>query len=301
MRVTACRLLPLHCGQCTLGENHVLGDPHSDEDRVDFGLYAFLADGGPGRRVLVDLGPVGLPYINDMFRQHGFFRDLPGDPDAVTQPKGNVFDWLERLGLTPEDIDHVVFTHVHADHHGMIDVTDAGAILRLPNATVHVSQIGWQDNLDKRVNGQWNSYVDYAFSDFLLEGSKSGRVRFHDDDEVMPGVDLIYLGGHSVCSQAVRIETPVAPAIVTSDDVYRYDLLERGIIGRLHTTSENLLASTDRLVDLALAGAILLPCHDPLLAKLYDERGDGWLERVKIASDKAAQGYRASAKQITGR
>lgn len=100
----------MHVGQCTLGRNHVLGDPHSDEDRVDFTLYAFLADGGPGRRALIDLGPVGLPYINWMFRRYGFFRDLPGAPDDVRQPHGNVFDWLSLLDIAPESIDHIVFT-----------------------------------------------------------------------------------------------------------------------------------------------------------------------------------------------
>ena len=295
------RLTPLHCGQCMLGENHLLGDPYRDDDRVAFTLYAFLADGGPARRVLVDLGPVGLPYLNEMFRRYDFFRDLPGDPDAIVQPTGNVFDGLARLDLSPEDIDHIVLTHIHADHHGLIDATDAGGVLRFPNATVHVSKIGWQDNLAKRVDGRWNSYVDYAFSDFLQEGGRTGRVRFHDNDEVIPGIDVIYLGGHAVCSQAVRIRTALGPAIVTSDEVYTYDLLARGVIARLHTTPENLLAATDRLAELALAGAILLPCHDPVIARLYDEYGDDWLGQVKRISDEAARAYAAAPKQMINR
>ena len=91
--VTLYRLIPLDCGRCTVGENHLLGDPHSDDNRVELTLYSFLADGGPGRRVLVDLGPVGLPYLNEMFRRYHFFRNLPGDPDVIVQPKGNLFDW----------------------------------------------------------------------------------------------------------------------------------------------------------------------------------------------------------------
>ncbi len=295
------RLTPLNCGQCTLGQHHLLGNPYRDDDRVDFTLYAFLADGGPGRRVLVDLGPVGLGYLNDMFRRYSFFRDLPGDPDAIVQPRGNVFDWLQRLGLDPADINHIVLTHIHADHHGMTDATDAGAVLRFPEARIHASRVGWQQNLDKRVGGKWNSYVDYAFSDFLLEGEKTGRVFFHDDDEVIPGIDVIYLGGHAVCSQGVRIQTADGPATVTSDDVYRYDLLRKGVIGLLCTTHENLLAATNKLVDLALGGAILLPCHDPMVAQCYEQHGDNWLQHLKPISDSAARGFRQAPKQMVGR
>ena len=74
------RLVPMHVGQCALGAHHLLGDPYSDHQRVEFTLYSFLVDGGPGRRILVDLGPVGLPYINWMFHRYNFFRDLPGRP-----------------------------------------------------------------------------------------------------------------------------------------------------------------------------------------------------------------------------
>lgn len=290
----------MHCGTCQLGENHVLGDPYRDDDRVQFVCYAFLADGGPGRRVLIDLGPIGLVYLNDMFRRYDFFRNLPGDPDAIRQPHGNLFDWLDRLGVEPEEIDHVVFTHLHADHHGLTDGKDAGGILRLPNAKIHFSRRGWQANLDARTEGRWNSYVDYAFSDFLLEATQSGRAVPGDDCEIVSGVDTIYLNGHSTCSQAVRVQTEYGPAIVTSDDVYRYNLLARGKIGRLNTTGENLLAATNRLVELAMEGAILLPCHEPALAEAYDKHGERWLEHVRVLSNDAARGYQRSDKQVVG-
>ena len=32
-------LIPLNCGHCSIGKNHLLGDPYSDGDRVGFTLY----------------------------------------------------------------------------------------------------------------------------------------------------------------------------------------------------------------------------------------------------------------------
>ncbi len=294
------RLVPMHVGQCTLGEHHLLGDPHSDDQRVEFTLYSFLVDGGPGRRILVDLGPVGIPYINWMFRRYSFFRDLPGSPDDVHQPHGNVFDWLDRLGWTPESVDHVVLTHLHADHHGLVDGKDAGGLLRFSNARIHVSRIGWMDNLEKRVDGRWRSYVDYAFSDFLLAAERAGRLVLRDEGEVVPGVRVVYLGGHSVCSRAVWIDTVSGPAVICSDEVYRFDLLERAVMARLRVTHARLVAATERLVDMAEAGATLLPCHEPLLSEAYHLHGDEWLHHVKPVSKQAVAAFRRSVRRLVG-
>ncbi len=290
------QIFPLRTGTCRLGENHVLGDEFSDENRIEFALYAFLVDGGPGRRALIDLGPVGLDYLNSMFRRYSLFRDIEGTPDDIRQPDGNVFDWLDRLELQPEDINHLILTHFHADHHGLTTGKDGGALMGFPKATIHVSRVGWEDNLAKRTeDGQWASYVDFGLSDFLLEAEQEGRVRFHDDDEVMPGLDIIQLGGHAPCSQGVIVQTSVAPAIVTSDEIYRYDLLERAIMARISTTPEKLKAATHRLVDLALEGAILLPCHEPMLAKQFNTDGNAWLKGIKPHSDRAARSYQTHA------
>jgi glyoxylase-like metal-dependent hydrolase (beta-lactamase superfamily II) len=295
---TTYHLHPLNVGELTLGRDHVLGEAYSADDRIPFVCYAFLADGGSGQRVLIDLGPIGLDALNRMFKRYGFFRDLPGNPDQIRQPHGNIFDWLDRLGLRPGDIDHIVLTHLHADHHGYVEGADGGAIEKFPNARIHVSRIGWQKNIDARLNGAWNSYVDYALSDFLLEAGSRGRAVFHDDDEIIPGVEVIHLGGHSPCSQAVRIRTAAGSVIVTSDDVYHYSLLAGGILARLFTTPERLRAANDRLAALAAEGAILLPCHEPLLFEKYQTLGEGWLEGLRSISDSAARDYRSAEKHL---
>jgi glyoxylase-like metal-dependent hydrolase (beta-lactamase superfamily II) len=298
MEETRYRLLPLHVGQCRLGLDHVLGDEYSEDDRIDFALYVFFADGGPGRRALVDLGPGAGPYINNMFRRYGFFRELPGDPDDVRQPYGGIMEWLDRLGVRPTEIDHVFITHLHADHHGLTDATDGGLLLEMPNAKIHISGKGWKFHLDRRAQGQWNSYIDFAFADFLLEVESQGQLIAADDVESIPGIDVFHLGGHSPCSMAVRIQTNSGPAVVVGDVVYRYDLFEKGIIGRLCTTSEELLAANERLAKVGQEGAIILPCHDPIIAESYMGCGDEWLEAIRPISERAVTGFASATKTL---
>ncbi len=294
-----CRLTPLHAGICALGADHVLGEDHAAEERVGFAMYAFLVEGPGGEKALVDLGPMSLEYVNDMFRRFGFFRDggpeVPATeryPDDIVQPHGNVFVQLEELGISPDAIHHIVFTHLHCDHHGMDDATDGGAAEKFENAILHTSRIGWDDNLSKRTDGRWNSYVDYAFSDFLARREKEGKVRFTDDIEIFPGLRTMYLGGHSIGSQAVVVETEDGPVIIASDDVYLFRLLEENILPKIRTTPGRLRQAIQKIVETAKAtDGIILPMHDPQIWESYQKAKQSWLKDLRSHSDHAIEGY----------
>ncbi len=298
------KLTPLHTGICWLGEDHVLGESHSPEKRLPFVLYSFLAEGPGGEVVLVDLGPKSLEYTNDMFRRYGFFRESDGSrsrPDDIVQVHGNVFVHLARRGIRPEMVRHIIFTHLHADHHGMDTGKNAGAAADFPRAIFHASKTGWERNLAKRnPEGGWASYVDFPFSDFLLSMGEKGRCVFEDNAEILPGIRTLYLGGHSPCSQAVVVETAQGPAILTSDEVYHYRLLEEGFLARLHTSPEKLISATDRLAALALSRkGILIPVHDPEVWNAFQKAGDRWLSLLKPLSERAVKGYQEHRRKGT--
>lgn len=287
-------IIPFNVGVLSLGEDHVLGDEYNKDNRIEFAQVSFLIQGG-GRNVLVDLGCKTLEYSNAMFRKYGFFRTMPdgSTPDDITQPDGNVFDNLTRVGLAPEDITDIIFTHCHADHHGMDDAKDGGACEDFPNAVFHLSKRGWDYNVAQRENGHWNSYIDWGFADCMSRKMNEGKAIAHDDAEIAPGLNTVYLGGHAICSQGVRIETSDGVVVIGSDDFYQYRLMEKGIIARLFTTREKLIETNGMLADMAINGAVILPVHDSTLYKLYKTYGENWLKEAKALSYKAGKGFRS--------
>jgi glyoxylase-like metal-dependent hydrolase (beta-lactamase superfamily II) len=297
---TTCLLVPRHTGECQLGKDHIFGPGYAPDDREKFVIYSFRASNARGDHALIDLGPQSVGYCNAMFRRHGFFRDLGEDvpaeerfPDDIVQPYGNVLEQLKKGGYTTKSVRRIVFTHLHADHHGMNDGRDGGLAELFTNATLHVSARGWQHNLAKRRDGQWGSYVDFAFSDFLVRREKEGKVQFADDSIVFPGVSTVYLGGHSECSQAVVVETTFGPAIIASDDIYLYELLEKNITPQIRTSPERWRAAVERLVRLAeQRSGILIPLHDPAVWEAYQRSPESWLKELRERSDRAIRRYR---------
>jgi len=294
-----CRLRVFNTGVCQIGKDHVFGSPHTADERMPFVIYAFLVEGPGGQKALVDLGPKTVDYCNRMFRRHGLFRDRGAAfrgkeryPDDLVQPHGNVLRWLERVGVKKSAIGHIVFSHLHADHHGMDDATDGGIAEELPEAFLWVSAVGWKDNLAKRRDGQWGSYVDYAFADFLVRREKEGKTRFVDDSEVFPGLRTMRLGGHSVCSQAAIVSTRQGLVIIASDDVYHYDLLAKDILPHVRTSRRQYREALDRLVDLAVEkDAVIVPMHDPIVWTAHKKAGDRWIDALRPHSRRAVRGY----------
>jgi len=94
----------------------LLTDAHRSNP-VEASINAYLIEDG-SRRILVDTGS------GELFG--------PGNG-------GKLVASLAAVGVTPEQIDHILITHVHTDHSGGLTL---GGRLTFPNATVHVSPAG---------------------------------------------------------------------------------------------------------------------------------------------------------------
>jgi glyoxylase-like metal-dependent hydrolase (beta-lactamase superfamily II) len=145
-----------------------------------------------GRTILIDTG------LGDKLPEEARLRW------QLERPEGGLVDQLGRLGITPEDVDLVIDTHLHADHCGGNTRELSGSIEPVfPRATYVVQRIEWAEasHPDARTQG---TYLADNFQPLLA----SGRLRlFHGDTSITEHVRCVVTPGHTRGHQCVVLES----------------------------------------------------------------------------------------------
>ena len=134
---------------------------------------------------------------------------------ALREPEG-LLHALRRLGIQPDEVDAVVTTHLHWDHAGGLTRRDELGALQLtfPKAKHFIQRSEWDFALEPDVR----SRASYVIDDFtpLADGHKA--VEFLDGDaEVLPGVQIRHVGGHTPGSQVLILRSGELACAVTGD------------------------------------------------------------------------------------
>ena len=156
--------------------------------KLDINLLLIKAD---GENILIDAG-IGDGLSERQQKMFGVER-------SSHLEKG-----LAQQNLSPEDIDLVLLTHLHADHAGGVIKLDKDGRKspRFPNAR-HVVQIKeWEEAMhpDERTSATY-----FTSSLKILEEKKLLEL-IDGEDEAATGIKLINTGGHTPGHQAVLIE-----------------------------------------------------------------------------------------------
>jgi glyoxylase-like metal-dependent hydrolase (beta-lactamase superfamily II) len=108
----------LNAGHLTLPEKFFVSPLEDDEARKTVPSLSFLinhtdVDTGKVRRIVFDLGIRRKPeeYPEPLYKHSQTRQPLSGQPDTVSS--------LAKGGLSPDDVDIVMFSHLHWDHIGM--------------------------------------------------------------------------------------------------------------------------------------------------------------------------------------
>ncbi len=134
---------------------------------------------------------------------------------ALREPEGLLHS-LRRVGITPDEVDAVITTHLHWDHAGGLTRRDAhgGLELTFKNARHFIQRSEW----DFALHPDQRSESAYYHDDFtpLADGNRAVEI-LDGDTEVLPGVLVRHVGGHTPGSQVIVFRSGELACAVTGD------------------------------------------------------------------------------------
>lgn len=127
----------------------------------------------------------------------------------------SIVDDLKQLGITREDIDFVILTHYDFDHAGgVIMQDDAGNLsLTFPKAKHIIQRKEWEEVLKpniRTVNTYWQVNIETM-------KSSSNLHLVNGMADVVPGISVIFTGGHNGGHQIVTMESKGEKALHLGD------------------------------------------------------------------------------------
>ena len=221
---------------------------HLDETpgSIPIGMYCWLIEGSGGP-ILVDVG------ANE------------SDTRARYGDRYNFADWEDPVDVVsrhvaPESVETIIITHVHWDHL-------SPSIESYPNARVILQR----RDLEARTKPLHPSFRELCFAEYLdgLSERLGDRLVLVDGDtDVAPGVRTILVGGHTVGSQAVLVDTSEGTSCITGDLVPAYENLTDDLATSLH---EDYLGCFSGMAKIRSEADLIIPGHDRHV--LYEHPG----------------------------
>ncbi len=127
---------------------------------------------------------------------------------------------LDIFGLTPEDITHVILTHLHFDHAGGSTFVDEQTQTKatLPYANYFVQKLEWAYALEQVQTKQKNIGAHYELDEFYrLVADEKVVFLTESKFELLPGIEIIKTGGHTPGHQIVKIQDAGETAYILGD------------------------------------------------------------------------------------
>ena len=121
-----------------------------------------------------------------------------------TDGKSSMDEGLKSLGLTRDNIDYVILTHLHTDHAGgAVRLEDGKFVPAFPKARYVLSKQEWEDatHPNERTDAVYDPKRYFALKD-------AGQVDLLDaDTELFPGIRAVFTGGHTEGHFALKMES----------------------------------------------------------------------------------------------
>ncbi|WP_312754349.1 YtnP family quorum-quenching lactonase [Rummeliibacillus suwonensis] len=153
--------------------------PANDSNQIELRTDPILIQ-YQGKNLLIDSGIGNEKFTDKQLRNYG-----------ITE-QSKIVASLGELGLTTNDIDYILMTHLHFDHAcGLTRWQDDQLIPTFANATILVSQVEWDEMRDPNIRSV-NTYWEANWKSIVNQVKT-----FEQQLEVLPGILMVHTGGHS--------------------------------------------------------------------------------------------------------
>ncbi|MCX7566128.1 MBL fold metallo-hydrolase [Sulfitobacter sp. F26169L] len=159
------------------------------------------------------------PPCNVTLMRHGdrtILFDVGSGPD-FTPNAGKLLESLDALGVSPDDVTDIIFTHAHPDHlWGLLDDFDDPLFTQ---ATYMMGKTEWDYWMDPdTVNEIGEARASFAVgAQRRLEMIEDSMSFFKDGDEIIPGVAARATFGHTPGHMAFEIRDGSESAMIVGD------------------------------------------------------------------------------------
>jgi len=208
----------------------------------------------PKGNVLFDTGNA-LAAARDKVKHWG--ANIVKTSDPIMKEDDYVVAQLAEIGMTPADITHVIFSHLHLDH--------AGGTGEFANATYYVQRAEMQ-YAHKSDSAQAGAYIQADIDKpqlkwHLLNGLQDDYYDVFGDGELQ----IVFTPGHAPGSQALLVNLKKwGTTLLTGDSVYTEEILNEDVLPGLMYSETDTVQSIKKIRDLRRdKGVRIITGHDP--------------------------------------
>jgi glyoxylase-like metal-dependent hydrolase (beta-lactamase superfamily II) len=180
------------------------------------------------------------------------------------EPNRDPLEVLALLGIEPEDVDHVLITHMHHDH--------VGNLRRFPRATFSISRQEYDFCTGPLVRRElFGKLFDLDAIDAVVALQAEGRLQVIEaDGSLFPGMRVSWVGGHSPGQVITEVSTTSGNVVLASDAIHFYDELELDRPFWVFTDLEESYRAYERLRALAATPrTTVVAGHDPAVMRRF--------------------------------
>ncbi|MFI8632362.1 N-acyl homoserine lactonase family protein [Microbacterium sp. NPDC077663] len=167
------------------------------------------------------------------------------------------------VGVDPDEITHIIVTHLHYDH--------VGNLHQFPSARLLIQ---------RREIEFWNSWyaaypplastVEPEELAYIRERIAAGTVDVLDGSvELAPGISVIEVGGHTPGQQVVVVEGS-RPIVLASDALHFYEEMDRDLAFNVYSDIADLYQALATFREMRRNGAVIVAGHDPAVMTMFE-------------------------------